>query len=109
MTSRQYVDAKSPEKISVYNPADETLITAEFPVAGPEDVDAAVDGAREAFKSGPWKDFTPSQRASCMMKLADLIEENAEDLFKLDSAAMGAPSFMSPLLTEMAVDVWRCK
>ncbi|KAH7088693.1 aldehyde dehydrogenase [Paraphoma chrysanthemicola] len=105
--NNEYVDAKSPEKISVYNPADETLVTSEFPVAGPEDVDAAVDGARKAFKSGPWKDFTPSQRAACIMKLADLIEENGEELFKLETVAMGAPSYMAPFITKMSTEAWR--
>ncbi|KAF5845856.1 hypothetical protein GGP41_009666 [Bipolaris sorokiniana] len=100
-------DTNSPEKFSVYNPADETLITSEFPVAGPEDADVAVNGASEALKSGPWKDFTPLQRASCMMKLDDPIEENAEDLFKLETVAIGIQSTMSPFIMKMAADAWR--
>jgi len=60
-------------------------------VAGREDIDAAVDAAKVAFKSGPWSKFTGAQRSACMLKFADLAERNMEKLALLESAAMGKP------------------
>ncbi|KAH7057380.1 aldehyde dehydrogenase [Macrophomina phaseolina] len=105
--NNEYIDAKSKEVFSVYNPADESLVTDAVQVAGPEDVDAAVDGALKAFKSGPWRNYTAAQRAECMLKLADLIEEHAAELQKLETVAMGVPEALGPFVIKGAIDAWR--
>lgn len=65
--------------MTVINPVDDTVVTRNVQVAGPDDVDAAVAAARAAFE-GPWKRFSGAQRANCMLKFADLIEANVEKL-----------------------------
>lgn len=44
----QYVDAKSGESFPLYNPADESVLHSNVPIAGQADVDAAVAGAQAA-------------------------------------------------------------
>ncbi len=78
-------------------------------VAGQSDIDGAVAAAAAAFKTGPWSKFTGQQRAACMLKLADLIERDAEKLAKLETVAMGVPIMVGKLVLGMAPVIWRCK
>jgi len=55
------------------------------------DVDLAVKAARKAFEEGPWSKMTAAERGRLMHKLADLIEENADDLAALESLDNGKP------------------
>jgi aldehyde dehydrogenase (NAD+) len=61
---------------------------AVVPDAGPEDVDDAVAAARSAL-SGEWGGLSGAQRAALMHRLADLIDENAEWLARLEVADSG--------------------
>lgn len=50
----------------------------------PEDVDEAVKVARKTFKSKEYAEFGAANRAKCMHKLADLMEEHFEELVLLE-------------------------
>jgi len=56
---------------------------------GPEDVDRAVDAAREAAE--PWARLSPSKRAGAMYTLAELIKANLSELAELESLDNGKP------------------
>lgn len=56
-----------------------------------EDVDAAVHAARRAFDEGPWPRMGFAERGELIHRLADLIEENANELAQADSMDMGKP------------------
>lgn len=62
---------------------------ATVPEAGPEDVDAAVTAAYEAFDEGPWKGLTGFDRAHLMRRLADLLERDAEELAQAETRGNG--------------------
>jgi (Z)-2-((N-methylformamido)methylene)-5-hydroxybutyrolactone dehydrogenase len=64
-------------------------VWATAPVAGEEDVDHAVRAAREAFESGPWGKATGTERARVMRRLAELIDDNAEALARVESTDNG--------------------
>jgi acyl-CoA reductase-like NAD-dependent aldehyde dehydrogenase len=53
------------------------------PAATADDVDRAVRAARRAFDEGGWPQTPPAQRARLLRRLADLIEQNAEALARL--------------------------
>src|SRR5260221_11464952 len=55
-----------------------------------EDIDRAVAAARKAF-TGPWSKYKPAERQALLLKIADLVEENIEELAALDTHDMGAP------------------
>ncbi len=55
------------------------------------DVDAAVRAARAAFESGPWRKMNASARGRLLHRLADLIENNADQLARLESLDNGKP------------------
>ncbi|KAF4439568.1 aldehyde dehydrogenase [Fusarium austroafricanum] len=105
--NNEYVDAKNDKRLSVYNPADGTLVSSDVHVAGQQDVGDAVDAAQAAFSSGPWKKFTAVQRAECMLKLATLIESKAKELAELETIAMGQPISVATHITEMMVSLFR--
>ncbi|MFC3040439.1 aldehyde dehydrogenase family protein [Virgibacillus xinjiangensis] len=86
----KWVDALSGKRTEIRNPADGTVITTAAE-ADKEDVDAAVRAARKAFEEGPWSRMKPNERAKLMLKLADLIEANGEELAHLDTLDYGQP------------------
>src|SRR5258708_2973040 len=48
------------------------------------DVEKAVKAARTAFELGPWRKTRASERGRLLHRLADLIEDNADDLASLE-------------------------
>jgi betaine-aldehyde dehydrogenase len=74
----------------VVNPATGEVI-AEAPLSTKADVDRAVAAAREAFKSGVWSTIPPNERSRALLRMADLIEERAEEIADLESADAGKP------------------
>jgi betaine-aldehyde dehydrogenase len=72
----------------VLNPATAEEI-AEAPLSTKEDVDRAVAAARSAFDG--WSDTTPGERAHALLRLAEAIEDNADELAELEAANAGKP------------------
>ncbi len=58
-------------------------IWARCPQAGPGQVDSAVDAARAAFENSEWAGYLPARRAELLRNLARLIEENVDELAKV--------------------------
>ncbi len=69
------------------NPSTEKPIVAVHE-ATEKDVDIAVAAARKAFE-GPWRTVTPDQRGRYLTKLADLFEQNLEQLAAIESLDNG--------------------
>jgi aldehyde dehydrogenase (NAD+) len=85
----QWVDAASGKKFETFNPATGELL-ATVAEGDAEDINRAVAAARRAFE-GPWSKVKPFERQSLLLKLADLVEKNFEELSQLDTLDMGAP------------------
>lgn len=64
---------------------------AEVAQADANDVDAAVAAAQRAFQDGEWPRLLPAERARLIYRLADLIEEHADELARLETADQGQP------------------
>jgi phenylacetaldehyde dehydrogenase len=86
----QWVDAASGETFDVHDPSTGKKI-ATVAAGDAADVDAAVKAARRAFESGPWPKMSADARARLIHKLADAIEENADELATLESLDGGNP------------------
>jgi 1-pyrroline dehydrogenase len=84
----EWVDAASGETMEVLNPSTGEVI-AEVPRSSAEDVERAVDAARKALPE--WLDKTPKDRMELLLKLADAIDENADELARLESQNVGKP------------------
>ncbi len=70
------------------NPATGQVI-AEIAESGPEDVDAAVAAASRAFES--WRRTPAEERSRLLIRVAELIEENFDELARLESEDSGKP------------------
>ena len=85
----KWEDAASGKRFDTHNPATGELL-ASVAEGDAEDINRAVAAARRAFE-GPWSKVKPFERQNLLLKLADLVEKNFEELSQLDTLDMGAP------------------
>jgi len=84
-----FVGARDGASTDIVNPSTgEVFATA--PQSGLEDVDAAFQAAARSF-DGVWRDTTPSERMGYLLKMADAIESNAEEMVAEESENTGKP------------------
>jgi acyl-CoA reductase-like NAD-dependent aldehyde dehydrogenase len=84
----EHVGARSGEETPVVNPATEEVFDA-VPKGGPEDVDAAVAAAKEAFSE--WSKKDPDDRAQLMRAGIEKVQENAKEIAQLLVREQGKP------------------
>src|ERR687886_942768 len=84
----EWVDASGGETMEVLNPATAETI-AEVPRSSAEDVDRAVQAAKRALPE--WLETTPAERAELLLKLADALDEHADELAEIESRNVGKP------------------
>lgn len=88
--NNEWVSAANGETFQTLNPATGEPL-AEAALAGQEDVDRAVRAAREAFESDAWRQMSGEDRGQLLWKLADLIDEHADELAELETLDNGKP------------------
>src|SRR4051794_16750256 len=88
----EFAGAASGETMEVIAPATGETI-AEVPRCGAEDVDRAVEAAQAAAPE--WLEKTPKERSELLHKLADVLDQNAEELAQLESVNVGKPLMAS--------------
>ena len=94
----EFVASKSEQWIPVTNPATQEVI-AQVPVATQSEMDAAVESAREAFKT--WKEVPVSERARVMMRYQALLKEHQEEIAEILAQETGKT------FEDAKGDVWR--
>lgn len=87
----KWVEAASGETFEVLNPADESVLT-HVAYGRAEDINRAVAAARRAFDSGPWRwKISGRERGRLLYRLAEAIEDHADDFAQLESLDNGKP------------------
>jgi phenylacetaldehyde dehydrogenase len=86
----KWVPAQSGETFAVLDPSTGREI-AQVAAGGAADVDLAVKAARRAFQKGPWASMSHAERGKLMLKLAEAVERNADELALLESLDGGNP------------------
>lgn len=86
----EWVESASGQTFDTLNPATGEVLATLYE-AGPEDVDRAVEAARDAFDNGKWSKMSAAARSRLIYKLADLMEAHSEELAQLDSLDNGKP------------------
>ena len=103
----QWVEAASGKTFATYNPATGEVL-AQVAEGAREDIERAVKAARAAFETGPWSKLNASQRGRLIWKLADLIEQNLEELAELEMLDNGKPFKVARAAdVPLAVDLFR--
>jgi aldehyde dehydrogenase (NAD+) len=98
----RWVDALSGKTFATLNPATGEVI-CQVAEADKADVEIAVKAARRAFEH-VWKTYEASGRRDLMLKLADLIEKNKEELATLETLDNGKP-FTESLNVDLALAI----
>lgn len=86
----RWQDSVSGKTFPTINPATGEVI-CEVAEGDKADVDLAVKAARKAFEEGPWPKMNASERGRLLNRLADLIEQNKEELAALETLDNGKP------------------
>jgi aldehyde dehydrogenase (NAD+) len=84
----KWVDPVDGGDFETINPATGEVL-AKVAAAGKADVDKAVKAARRALESGPWSTMDAADRGRLLFKLADLVDQKADELAKLESQNCG--------------------
>jgi gamma-glutamyl-gamma-aminobutyraldehyde dehydrogenase/4-guanidinobutyraldehyde dehydrogenase/NAD-dependent aldehyde dehydrogenase len=86
----KFVDAASGETFDCVSPVDGTLLVR-IAAGDGRDIDLAVAAARTAFEDGRWSGQPPKARKRVLVRLAELIQKNADELALLETLDMGKP------------------
>jgi phenylacetaldehyde dehydrogenase len=93
----EWVQSESSNRIPVTDPATGTEV-ASVADANRADVDKAVAAAREAFERGAWANMLPAEREGLLWRLADLIDQHADELAELESIDNGKTKKMAGIV-----------
>uniref|UniRef100_A0A8D0Y1C5 10-formyltetrahydrofolate dehydrogenase n=1 Tax=Sus scrofa TaxID=9823 RepID=A0A8D0Y1C5_PIG len=85
----QFTDADDGKTYDTINPTDGSII-CKVSCASLVDVDKAVAAAKDAFENGEWGRMNARERGRLMYRLADLLEENQEELATIEALDSGA-------------------
>ena len=94
LINNEWVASESGKTFPSINPATGEEI-GQVAEADAADVDKAVRAARRAFEHGPWRKTSASERGRLLYRLADLIEQNADELAQLETLDNGKPVAMA--------------
>jgi betaine-aldehyde dehydrogenase len=84
----EHTDTADGETYDLVNPATGEVF-AQAPISDQTDIDRAFEAASRAFET--WRDSTPSERQLALLRIADAIEERAEELVRAESENTGKP------------------
>jgi aldehyde dehydrogenase (NAD+) len=101
----KFVDAKSGKTFETLFPHDRS-VQAVVAEGDKVDIEDAVVAARAAYDGG-WGTMLPSERARLLLRMADLIEERAQELARLETLDVGMPAFLATGMVMSAADVFR--
>ena len=103
----QWLESSSGETLDIQNPATGEIL-GQVPAATAEDVDRAVQAARQAFEDSAWSRMRPRDRQNLLWRLADLMERDARHLAELECLNNGKSAAVAQAMdVQLAVDFLR--
>ena len=90
-----HVDALSGSKFDNIDPSTGKVFSR-IPDSMPEDIDTAVDAAKAAYTA--WAELPKQERSNYMLKIADAIDQNLEELAKAESLDNGKPVWLAKMV-----------
>ena len=92
--------------IAVIDPVTEEQLT-EFTDCGQDAVNDAVAKAKASYESGVWTDLPARERAKVLWRIADLMDEHAQELAELDSLNTGMPLAQAQMIVPTCAEFFR--
>lgn len=103
----QWLESSSGETLDIRNPATGEIL-GQVPAATAEDVERAVQAARQAFEDSAWSRMRPRDRQNLLWRLADLMERDARHLAELECLNNGKSAAVAQAMdVQLAVDFLR--
>ncbi|HBT67978.1 MAG TPA: betaine-aldehyde dehydrogenase [Agrobacterium sp.] len=103
LVNGRLIAAESGKRFETCDPADGKRLTT-VPQAAASDIDLAAKAAHAAFH-GEWGSMLPATRGNLLWRLADLVEQNADQLAELESIDNGKPAaFARAVDVQWAID-----
>jgi aldehyde dehydrogenase (NAD+) len=90
LVNGKWVNAEAGETMDVTDPTTEASIT-HVQKASAVDAERAIDAAHDAFENGPWGRLSHEDRAKILFRMADLMDQRAEDFAIREAMDMGMP------------------
>lgn len=100
----EWTEGSAGETISSINPSNGEVLTTIIDATN-QDVDQAVDAAREAFRI--WKNTNIQTRSKMLLDIADLVDENAEKLALVETLDNGKPIRETEIDVKLVSDHFR--
>ena len=101
-----WVPSRSGKTFDSINPSTEEVL-CQVAEADQADVDAAVIAARSAFEYADWSVMSPHARSRLLIRIAEQIESNAQELAAIETFDNGMPLWYSTAAVAMASEVFR--
>jgi 4-guanidinobutyraldehyde dehydrogenase/NAD-dependent aldehyde dehydrogenase len=86
----EYTEAQAGGRFDCISPVDGRVL-AQVASCDLADAERAVASARAAFEAGSWAKLAPAKRKAVLIRFADLLEANREELALLETLDMGKP------------------
>lgn len=102
----EWCDGSTGATMQSINPAN-AQPWATFACASEQDVERAVSGAKAALNNPLWRDITPTARGKLLYKLADLIEQSAETIGRVETTDSGKLATETVAQTKYVGDYYR--
>jgi len=100
--NEKWVEPKTGKYFENINPADISDIVGEFPESGQQDVDDAVQAARQAYKK--WKLVPAPKRGDILKRAGDIFERRKDEVARIMTREMGKPVFETKGDIQEAID-----
>ncbi len=102
----EWRDSASGETCDRMSPAHGVLVSR-MALGAEADTEAAIRAARDTFESGVWSRASGKVRATVLLKVADLIEQNVERMALIETLESGKPITQARGEVSGAADIWR--
>ena len=84
----EWVIPSGAEHLDVWSPSTEELV-GRVPVAGPRELDSAIEAARRAFDHGPWPRMSVDARRAVLRRAAEILAPRADELTRISTSENG--------------------
>ncbi len=101
-----WVDADSGVTFETVDPATERSIIS-VAAGGEQDIDQAVNAARDALLAPSWSKMDPYERTHVLLRIADIVDRHAEELAAIETVNVGMPITVAKLMVTRASEVFR--
>jgi betaine-aldehyde dehydrogenase len=101
----QWCEAATAQRYTIHSPAHNVPVGV-YPLGGTDDIDRAVQAARQALEAGEWRRWPGAERAALLRRVADGIRQRREELVLIEVLESGKPITQARGEMDSAAGIW---